>query len=459
MAEIYKLIRYNTGTDKKLFKEFAADYDAVLLNATIAAYSGSAMADLVSIYKDKYIIDPQTYILQQNVATLASPTSKKGGMKKSIEKYLENLPAVFKESLWQNGSIPLTTIENNLDDLVNSVGEFQLNYINSFMQKKEYNKYLDFIIETGEKSKMDPQPKLLIAPYFMIKDSYSIEDVSKWMELNRQALLQFISLYDNTDFPIAGQLVIEKNILTKLCDNNLSVILKAYSELDFCNLFIWVDDFSPIESDSKCSKAFSILLKELNRIGKNPIMAYGGFDSIILCHENSSTKLYGVAQSVGYGEKRQITPVGGGLPINKYYFPPTHQRLKFDDVTSILATKGYIDYSRSKKERAKEFYKNICDCPQCKQNIGDDIDGFLRYNDSIPFAMRNGIHRNRPTQEALDESARHFLYCKKREWGSLNNYEFKDLVDMYKKGMSLYGYCYDRDLYSRLLNWIENYAK
>ena len=76
MDTIYKLIRYNTGTDKKLFTEFADDFDAVVMNATIVAYSGSAMADLVSIYKDNYIIDPQTYILQQDIETLKSSTSK-----------------------------------------------------------------------------------------------------------------------------------------------------------------------------------------------------------------------------------------------------------------------------------------------------------------------------------------------------------------------------------------------
>ena len=52
------------------------------------------------------------------------------------------------------------------------------------------------------------------------------------------------------------------------------------------------------------SELFSKLLKALNNIGKKPIMAYGGYESIILCNTNSPARLYGVAQSVGYGEYR-----------------------------------------------------------------------------------------------------------------------------------------------------------
>ena len=164
MNECYKLIRYNTGTDKKLFTEFAKDYDAVIMNATIAAYSGSAMADLVSIYKDNYIIDPQTYILQQNYETLRSTTSKKEGIKKSIVQYLNQLPDVFLQNISANSIIDYSIIEQNIDQLVQSVGEFQLLYIKSFIKKKEYNKYLEFISETSDSNFVkDPQPKLLIS--------------------------------------------------------------------------------------------------------------------------------------------------------------------------------------------------------------------------------------------------------------------------------------------------------
>lgn len=460
MKDFYKLIRYNTGTDKKLFAEFSNEFDAVLMNATIVAYSGSAMADLITVYKDMYIIDPQTYILQQNYELLKSSASKDGGIKKSIVKYLEILPSIFLKTLNDRSSISTQMIEDNLDELVKQVGEFELNYISSFIKTKEYNKYLEFIDENEDGAVGKPQPKMIIAPYFMLKDSYNTNENKVWLDINRQSIVKFIQKFKPTNYPIAGQLVMGKDVLENISTSGLlEYIIKTYADIDFEYFYVWVDDFSPIESDIKISKAFATLIKELNNIGKKPIMAYGGYDSILLCHKDAPTKMYGVAQSVGYGEKRQITPVGGGLPVNKYYFLPTHQRLKTEDISSILSAKGYFDRRKTARERAEEFYKNICNCKQCQKIIGKNFDKFSLYFNAKPFTMKNGISRNRPTQEALDISARHFLFCKVKEWDSIVNETFENLIQTYKSNIDEYGRYYERSLYSHVLSWITNYAE
>ena len=462
MDTIYKLIRYNTGTDKKLFTEFADDFDAVVMNATIVAYSGSAMADLVSIYKDNYIIDPQTYILQQDIETLKSSTSKNGDIKKSIVQYMKELPEIFIQTLYEKNEIPFDIINDNIELLVQKVGIFELEYINSFIRDKEYNRYLDFIGEiTGVDNVGKPQPKLLIAPYFMLKQTYSDRGIQKWMKLNGIALNIFIKKFESYGYPIAAQLVMDEEILDNIGVQSeaFDYILDTYRDSIVEYIFVWVDSFSPIESDINRSKAFALLIKELNKIGKKPIMSYGGYDAILLCHRDSPTRFYGVAQSVGYGEKRQITPVGGGLPVNKYYFPPTHQRLKTEDVSHILLESGYFDKRRTKKERSDEFYKKICSCPQCREIIGNDFDNFFKYNLSKAFTMKNGISRNRPTQEALDIAARHFLFNKKYEWNSILHEQFIDLINQYKDNIELYSHIYSKNLYSHLLEWIKNYAQ
>lgn len=49
MDDVIRMLRYNTGMDKKAFVKFKNDFDAVIVifNATIVAYSGAAVADLV----------------------------------------------------------------------------------------------------------------------------------------------------------------------------------------------------------------------------------------------------------------------------------------------------------------------------------------------------------------------------------------------------------------------------
>lgn len=45
-----KILRYNTGTDKKAFVQFKDFFDAAIFNATIVAYSGASVADLISMH-------------------------------------------------------------------------------------------------------------------------------------------------------------------------------------------------------------------------------------------------------------------------------------------------------------------------------------------------------------------------------------------------------------------------
>ena len=100
MDDVIRMLRYNTGTDKKAFVKFKNDFDAVIFNATIVAYSGAAVADLVSVHKNQYIIDPQTHILQHSVHAIMSKKSRNGQpcIKKSVQKYLEQLD-VYKRQI------------------------------------------------------------------------------------------------------------------------------------------------------------------------------------------------------------------------------------------------------------------------------------------------------------------------------------------------------------------------
>ena len=82
-----KLLRYNTGNDKKAFVESKKYFDAVIFNATIVAYSGPSVADLVSVHKNQYIIDPQTHIFQHDISAILSKDKKE--IKKSVAKYLD----------------------------------------------------------------------------------------------------------------------------------------------------------------------------------------------------------------------------------------------------------------------------------------------------------------------------------------------------------------------------------
>ncbi|WP_342276291.1 hypothetical protein [Spiroplasma endosymbiont of Nebria brevicollis] len=256
--------------------------------------------------------------------------------------------------------------------------DFQYSYISKFIDEKEYSKYLKF-------AKISIQPKYLIAPYFMIR--YSSEALS-WIKINAKLLDSFLTLKNEVD--IAAELIMDKNVL----QNPLLIneIINSYTKEGYDYIFIWIDDFNFFkDNSSKYFEGFKKLINGFNALEKKVVNLYGGFGWILLCHHESKYKLYGVAQSTGYGESRPITPVGGGLPINKYYFLPLHERLKMQEAIDILIKQGYMENGKSNSKNAEEYYKNVCDCKQCREVIKDNIENFEQYNHSNPFVTKNNI--------------------------------------------------------------------
>ena len=177
MSDNMKLLRYNTGTDKQVLIQFKNDFSAVIFNATIVAYSRSAVADLVSVHKNQYIIDPQTHIYQQGISDVETQNkSGKVGIKKSVEKYLDELPTELKnEFIIRGGGLPSSVISSHIDSLVDSVYNFETTYVNQYVKSKEYDKYLEFV-------QIGPKAATVIAPYFMIETYHGLT-TSKTLQL------------------------------------------------------------------------------------------------------------------------------------------------------------------------------------------------------------------------------------------------------------------------------------
>lgn len=452
--DVIKMLRYNTGTDKKAFVEFKKYFDAVIFNATIVAYSGSAVADLVSVHKNQYIIDPQTHIMQHDITALMSKSKKTNTftIKKSVKQYLQQLPNLVTDIIVEKRrQLSINEIESVIDELVEKVYIFETEYVNGFVKNKEYDKYLRY-------ANIGPQPKVVIAPYFMIKKDMESEQLQRYLKLNEVCLQKFVEYQKNSGkhYPVAAQLVMDKEILRDA--EIIPKIRSIYDKDGYEYIFIWISDFSTWESSDGEKRNFYELVRMLNEIKKKPIMSYGGYDSILLCHKEMKARLYGTAQSVGYGEARAITPVGGGLPVNKYYFGPLHKRMRFDEALSILMNSGYFDNSKTNANHAKDYYYNICSCKQCKEIIKDDIDNFKIYNESVPYlvnARYGQIKRNRPTTQANLVAAFHFLYKKVEEWKQLDELSIEELVSKLIINYQMYSTQKETD---NIKEWCEIFA-
>ncbi|MBP1525631.1 MAG: hypothetical protein H9Q65_03405 [Spiroplasma ixodetis] len=425
-----KILRYNTGNDKKVFLEFKDYFDVALINANIVSYSKSAIGDLISIHKKEYIIDPQTHIFMHDPKFFSDTNGK---IKVSIKKYIEIMPKEIKEIILQDkrALIPEDINFNIIKKLNHSIYDFQANSINKNLEEKEYNKYLKFM-------DIKINPKFIIAPYFMLKNEDSHNRKIEWLNINKQCIENFIKEFQkNTIANIAIQLVIDKKTL--LNENILNLIKKYYDIEGYVYIFLWIDNFYSFTASKNEKNAFKKLILLFNSIHKKVILSYGGYDSILLCHEESPVRLFGVAQSAGYGEYREITPIGGGIPSNKFYFLPIHYRMDIDNASKLLADKGYF----LDKNDTNLYYEEICDCIVCKSIIKNDIHNFKFYTEANPFAIKTkygSFQRNKPTTNAKLISYRHFMYCKKKEWETIKNSNYKKLINELKQNFTKFDF-------------------
>ena len=397
-----KMIRYGTAAEQKYVDKFKDEFDLLMVNANMICHASASISKFVATKQIKYVIDPMTHSFQHSPDFLKSNTT--GKIKKSIEKMLDNYPDFVKNKILSDQvllSSDFSEIEKKSEFVYKTI-MFQKNHVKMNIEGKDFNKYIKFL---EKQSQIDYSPEYLIAPYFMI----NTKNMNDWLPLN----INFIKIAKEL-FPeekISAQLIIQKDVLFN--KNEIQKIAILYGEQNIKNLFLWVDDFSAFDSSLEELENFYSLLKGLTKSGVEVYNLYGSFFSTLLCHPSLKYGLSGNCHGMEYGEKRGIIPVGGGVPINKYYLPAIHQRVNYGTVANLMLDLKILpdDYKR--------YYEEICKCKQCTDLIGTNLSKFSEYGGSKPIEMKRkgmSITRNYPTTEAKQLCINHFLYSKLNEW-------------------------------------------
>jgi len=120
----------------------------------------------------------------------------------------------------------------------------------------------------------------------------------------------------------------------------------------------------------------------------------------------------GVAHGPEFGEYREVVPVGGGIPIARYYIPQLHARVRYRDALRIFANAKWLD-------SAEVFHSQVCDCSECKKVLDGNADNFRLFGEGTVknVRRRHGIVRiEYPTGDTKLRCLRHYLQRKHREY-------------------------------------------
>lgn len=376
-------------------------YQGVIINANMAAHAPNGLGAFLlkkTSAQTRYLIDPLTHAFQHEPGVIVNP---EGVAKSSLLKLAKAYGEPVSEYVGRKPVLPIDfSDKGELEDFVIRCMEFQRNQLAKAMLNSDVAKYLQNSI------KDEIRPYALIAPYFFMSET----SFKQWLPINADAAR--ITVENSLDREKCfASIVVGRGLLVE--EEARKAIATTYEGIPLSGYLIWVDNLD----EQNATKAELLGLLDLGtRLHKNHtrelINLHGGYFSVLSTGSLGRHTFSGVAHAPEFGEYRPVVPVGGGIPISRYYVPDLHVRMRFRDALRMFSSKGWL-------QSVEEFHSQVCDCEECVDTLDRDIQNFLRFGESNPKMMRRGhgiVRIDFPTRDARKRCLRHYLQRKRREY-------------------------------------------
>ncbi len=455
------ILRYWTNAWQKHFhlNGSAELYDAFVINANMVAFSPDAIKTFIvtKTVNKPFFIDPITHAFQHNQSFICDDNKKtiKKSIWKLIEAYWPTLKNTICDISWKD-FLPKRKLEVNdikwkdefIEEFSRNVLDFQLK-VAEWQNVDQYNKYIDYANQANPELRISVKntPEFLVAPYFYLENLNP-----EWLEVNIQLINKSKELQPGQK--IFWQMVLERKIIeraTSLDNEYLEKIIEAYSKSNADGFLIWIDDYSEHEEIAKSLEQYVRLLKWLKTWskGKKVYSLYWSYFSVVL------TKFWildGVCNGLEYGEARSVKPVWGWIPTAKYYFYPLHKRINESEMFRFLTLNNISNFS------------DVCGCDICKSKMTPyELNRFVENfwnNEQMVVKWRGGfITRHYPSTEVKENSLKHYLYMKDKEFKFVEWNDLTVILAEFKTNQDLFRNYFNTSDISHLQEWktaIEN---
>lgn len=415
------LIRFGTAADQEYFLNGWRDtYDQIVVNANMVAHMPAALSTFLAFRTQKpYFIDPQTHAFQHEVEYLMSDAKREEGqakLKRSWHTLVKAYGPLVESALVGDNPRALLpedfTDAGRVKEFCARVLEYQRSKVSEEATTGENAEYVQFYAAEEKKGPGQFQPTLVTAPYFHLTQQFFDE----WLTVNLNCLTASRSAMGEAKMtlPLAAQIVIARETLSSV--KRLDDLIKAYSEhASQPDVFLlWIDSFMEQEASADELRALVKLVNGLSAKGRPVANLYGGYFSVASARFGSlQGRLQGVCHGLEYGESKPVVPISGGVPVAKFYLPALHSRLHTRvAIRAIRALKGFVS--------SAEFFRLVCDCAECRGVIKDnpemDFGAFTESKASTFWRSGQRVAMEFPTAKASDLCAKHYLWCKHREY-------------------------------------------
>jgi len=428
---------FGTFAEQKHFAYPREDsYSGVLISGNMAAYAPDGIAAFL-IERTKnlaYVIDPLTHAFQHDTSAVVDDDDKP---KKAL-KTLATAFGKFADDIIGTRPMLPSDLQDDivLFDFVDNVLKFQRTQVSSRMTQNPNAKYLD----SDDASR---GPFALIPPYFFLTET-SAED---WLPSMVKATSRAVELRGNGEKVYMSIVLSQGLVLNTMLRQK--VIEKARST--GCDgFFLWVDGLDETKAGGDELKSLIEVGKSLRGEDHRPVInRHGGYFSSMAAGAAGGKAFTGIMHGPEFGEFRSVVPVGGGIPIAKYYIPLLHARVKYRDALRYLTRSGWL-------ENTQTFFDKVCDCQECKQVIGEDAENFTRFGESISKTVKRKygpVSMEYPTTETKLRCLRHYLQRKTIECEFCERASVEQVAAELDNGISAFEPVAGRDGVDHLRLW------
>jgi hypothetical protein len=417
----------NTGT-----------YCGVIINANMAAYAPDGLAAFLT-EKTKnlnYIIDPLTHAFQHEPSVLQNDD---GEVKKAFDIMARRYGPVFARCVDER--IPVLPKhfrqDSDLRLAVDNCLQFQKNQLSEAMKSSDAMKYLDPEIEKVE-------PYALIAPYFYMTES----SIDRWLPICARSASFATELKEKSR--VFSAVVVSQGIVSD--EDTRNRIITEFDGIPVKGFLLWVDDLDE-ETAGKDELAGLLELARGLRGGssREVVNLHGGYFSVLAAGLLGNNAMSGVTHAPEFGEHRSVIPVGGGIPIARYYMPRLHIRVRYRDALGLLNAKGWL-------RDAETFHDKVCNCDECRDTISGEIKNFRKFGIGNVKSIRRGdrlVRIEYPTEETKKRCLRHYLQRKAIEYQFSATANREQILEDLDNGISEFEEVGGLELVAHLTNWKE----
>ncbi|HLE00571.1 MAG TPA: hypothetical protein VJB59_09945 [Bdellovibrionota bacterium] len=431
---------FGTFAEQRYFIYPKADtYSGVVINANMAAHAPQGLAAFL-LEKTKnlnYIVDPLTHAFQHDPEAVMT-TDKDGN--RAVKTSIQTLANAYGAPVTGVvGKRPLNPDdlkdEKILDAFVKGCLSFQTEQLTNAMNDTDVVKYLD-------ESERKKPPYAVVAPYFYMTET----TVDRWLPIcTSSARIAINSKIANKVF---AAIVVSQGVI--LDDQLIEKIANSFSTLNLAGYLLWVDGLNEQEAGGAELKGLLALARKLRANNTREVInLHGGYFSILAAGTLGNEALSGVAHGPEFGEYRSVVPVGGGIPIARYYVPLLHSRIRYREAMAALRFKGWLD-------SAEKFHANVCNCQECMSVLDGKPENFVKFGIGNVKMIKRGANFVRlefPTKETKEHCLRHYLNVKVQEYAEAVNVDKTQIISNLDKGLAEFGGIMGIDAVSYLDLW------